>query len=80
MPGRERNGGREMQECETLIEKGPQAVPAPQKKGQLLVVDDDKAIRFLLSKMLSLMGYDVSLAGNGLHASTMFLTGCCDLS
>jgi CheY-like chemotaxis protein len=68
-----------MQECEIVMEKGPQAVPAPQKKGQLLVVDDDKAIRLLLSKMLSLMGYDVSLAGNGLQASTIFLTDCYDL-
>jgi CheY-like chemotaxis protein len=68
-----------MQECEIVMEKAPQAVPAPGKKGQLLVVDDDKTIRLLLSRMLSLMGYDVSLAGNGLQASTMFLTGCCDL-
>ena len=68
-----------MQECEIVTEKGPQAVPAPQQKGQLLVVDDDKAIRLLLSKMLSFMGYNVSLAGNGLQASTAFLTGCYDL-
>ena len=68
-----------MQECEIVMEKSPQAVPAPQKEGNLLVVDDDKTIRLLLSRMLSLMGYDVSLAGNGLQASTMFLTGRCDL-
>ena len=68
-----------MQECKIVMGKGPQAVPVPQQKGQLLVVDDDKAIRLLLSRMLSFMGYDVSLAGNGLQASTTFLTGCYDL-
>jgi CheY-like chemotaxis protein len=64
---------------EIVMEKGPQSIPGSPKKRQLLVVDDNEAIQKLLSKTLSFMGYDVTLAGNGLEASTLFVTGSYDL-
>jgi CheY-like chemotaxis protein len=62
-----------------VMEKDPHSVPALPKKGRLLVVDDDKAIQKVLSQALSFMGYDVTLAGNGLEAMALFLTGAYDL-
>jgi GGDEF domain-containing protein len=50
-----------MLEPENMIGKELQTVPAPAKKGQLLVVDDDKVIQKILSRTLSFMGHDVSL-------------------
>jgi CheY-like chemotaxis protein len=68
-----------MQECEVVMGKGLHAIPTSGTKGQVLVVDDDEAIRSLLSRTLSFIGYDVSHAGNGLEASTLFFTGSYDL-
>jgi CheY-like chemotaxis protein len=69
-----------MLEPETEMKKGMHPMPAAlQKKGQLLVVDDEKAIQRVLAEALSFMGYDVTLAGNGLEATTLFLTGSYDL-
>jgi CheY-like chemotaxis protein len=64
---------------EIMMEKGTYTIPASRKKGQLLVVDDDKALQHVLSRTLSSMGYDVTLAGNGLEAISLFLTGAYDL-
>lgn len=50
-----------------------------EEKRKLLVVDDDNEIQKILSRKLALMGYDVTLAGNGLEASTLFVTGSYDL-
>jgi CheY-like chemotaxis protein len=69
----------EMLRPEILSEKGPHTIPAFGRKRQLLVVDDDKAIQKILSRTLSFMGYEVTLAGNGLEASTLFLTGSYDM-
>ncbi len=68
-----------MLEPEIMMEQGPQCIPGLREKRQLLVVDDNEAIQKLLSKALSFMGYDVTLAGNGLEACTLFLTGSYDL-
>jgi CheY-like chemotaxis protein len=68
-----------MSGAEIAVEKDSQTIPALGKKGQLLVADDDKDMQKLLSKALSFMGYNVTLAGNGLEASTLFLTGSYDL-
>jgi CheY-like chemotaxis protein len=68
-----------MLEAEIMMEKGPQNIPGLPKKRQLLVVDDDKAIQKVLSTVLSFMGYDVTLAGNGLEATTFFPTASYDL-
>ena len=68
-----------MLESETVMEKGPHTVPALGRKKQLLVVDDDKAVQTLLARALSLNGYDVALANNGLEALTLFHGNCFDL-
>jgi CheY-like chemotaxis protein len=63
---------------EIVTGKGVHPFPALDKKGQLLVVDDDKDIQTLLSRTLSFMGYAVTLAGNGLEAMSLLLTGSYD--
>lgn len=63
---------------EIVAEKGAHPFPALAKKGQLLVVDDDKDIQTLLSRTLSFMGYAVTLAGDGLEAMSLLLTGSYD--
>jgi CheY-like chemotaxis protein len=68
-----------MLESEIVSGKGPHTIPASGKKGQLLVVDDDKAMQMLLSRTLSLRGYDVTLASNGVEAVSLLLTGSYDL-
>ena len=67
-----------MLEPEIVTEKGTHSFAALGKKGQLLVVDDDKSIQTLLSRTLSFMGYAVTLAGNGLEAMSLLLTGSYD--
>ena len=67
-----------MLEPEMIMDKGASTIPALAKRGQLLVVDDDKDIQTLLSRTLSFMGYAVTLAGNGLEAMSLLLTGSYD--
>lgn len=64
---------------ELLSGRKPQITPGCHSKQRMLVVDDDSSIQKILYKKFSLMGYDVTLAGNGLEASTLFMTGCYDL-
>lgn len=47
---------------------------------RVLVVDDTKNIRILLSKCLELEGYEVSMASDGLQAMEMFKTEKFDLA
>jgi CheY-like chemotaxis protein len=68
-----------MLQNEILMEEAPHPIPALGRKRQVLVVDDNEAVREVLSKTLSYWGYDVTLAGNGLEAGTLFLTGDYDL-
>jgi CheY-like chemotaxis protein len=68
-----------MLEQEMAMEKGPPTIPALGKKRQVLVVDDNKAVQDVLSRMLSFLGYHVTLAGNGVEGGTLFLTGPYDL-
>ena len=68
-----------MLEPEIVMSKGPHTVPALGRKKQLLVVDDDNAIQTLLARALSFKGYDVTLAGNGLEAITLFHENSFDL-
>jgi len=68
-----------MLQSEIVMEKGPHSIPALGRKRQVLVVDDNQAVRDVLSRMLSYLGYDVTLAGNGLEAGTLFLAGSYDL-
>jgi CheY-like chemotaxis protein len=72
-------GGEKMLEPEIVMEQGLASIPGLPKRSQLLVVDDNEVFREALSRALSLMGYDVTLAGNGLEASTLFLSGAYDL-
>ena len=46
---------------------------------KLLLADDDPSIQELMSRILSFLGYEVSVASNGREAGTLFLTGCYDL-
>ena len=68
-----------MLEHETATEKGPHAIPAMGKKREVLIVDDNKAVQEVLSRMISFLGYHVTLAGNGLEGGTLFLTSPYDL-
>jgi DNA-binding response OmpR family regulator len=44
-----------------------------------LLADDDPSVQEVLSRILSFLGYEVSVASNGLEAGTLFLTGSYDL-
>jgi len=68
-----------MLESEIAIGKGPHTIPALSRTWKLLVVDDDRSIQTVLSRALSLTGYDVNLARNGLEAMSLFLEGSYDL-
>lgn len=68
-----------MLRTEMVTEQGAHLIPPLGRKSQVLVVDDNKAVRDVLSRMLSFLGYDVTLAGNGLEAGTLFFTGSYDL-
>jgi two-component system copper resistance phosphate regulon response regulator CusR len=71
--------GEMLAKSEVMTGKDQHTIPASEGTRQVLVVDDDKAIQKILSRTFSFMGYDVTLAGNGLEASTLFLTGSYDL-
>ena len=64
---------------EIMMEEAPRTIPALGRKKHLLVVDDDKTIQTLLARVLSFKGYDVTLAGNGLEAQTLFHEDSFDL-
>lgn len=68
-----------MLEPEVVIENGLHTIPLLAKRGQLLVVDDDRDIQMLLSRILSVMDYDVTVTDNGLEALRVFLAGSYDL-
>lgn len=58
--------------------------PTPTNQGQgrsrrILVVDDNRDIRNVLSHMLRLMGFEVALAGNGIEALAVFHESSFDL-
>jgi len=46
---------------------------------RILVADDNKAIRNVVSKFLEFMGFEVALAGNGIEALAVFLESSFDL-
>jgi two-component system capsular synthesis sensor histidine kinase RcsC len=68
-----------MLETDMVMEKSLQPIPALGRKRQVLVADDNDAVRDILSRTLSFWGYDVTPAANGLEAGTLFLTGAYDL-
>jgi CheY-like chemotaxis protein len=68
-----------MLQHEIVMEKAPHTIPPVGRKRQVLVVDDNQAVREFLSTTLSFWGYGVTLAGNGIEAGKLFLTGFYDL-
>lgn len=64
---------------EIVREEGMDPPPAIEGKRQVLVVDDNRAVQDVLSRMISFLGYDVTVAGNGLEGGTLFITGSYDL-
>jgi len=68
-----------MLESEIPAEKNPRPIPVPVRKKQVLLVDDNKAVLDVLSRMVALLGYDVTVARNGLEGGTLFITGSYDL-
>lgn len=68
-----------MLKSEIPMEKGLHTIAAPGRKRQVLVVDDNKAIREVLSRLISFLGFDVACADNGVEGGTLFLTGSFDL-
>ena len=68
-----------MLEQEIATDKGPHPIPSLGKKREVLIVDDNKAVQDVLSRMISFLGYHVTLAGNGLEGGTLFLTNPYDL-
>ena len=64
---------------EIVMETSPHAVPALHRNRKILLVDDDEAVRDVLSGALSLMQYEVTLACNGLEALTLFHRNFFDL-
>jgi len=54
--------------------KAEQALPA-----RILVAEDNKAIRVLVSKILDFMGFEVALAVNGVEALSLFVERSFDL-
>jgi CheY-like chemotaxis protein len=49
------------------------------RSGRILLVDDNRSIRNVLSTLLRLMGFEVALAGNGVEALSLFLENSFDL-
>ena len=49
------------------------------RSGRVLVVDDNRSIRNILSTLLRLMGFEVTLAGNGIEALAVFIESSFDL-
>jgi DNA-binding response OmpR family regulator len=66
-------------EIEIMMEKGAHPIPALGRKREVLVADDNEAVRDGLSRALSFWGYGVTLAENGIEAGKLFLTGSYDL-
>ena len=68
-----------MLQTEIVRQKGPHPIPTLGRKREVLVVDDNQAVREVLSKTLAFWGYHVTLAANGHEAGALFLTNSYDL-
>jgi CheY-like chemotaxis protein len=47
--------------------------------GRILLAEDNKAIKDIVSRFLEFIGFEVALAGNGLEALSLFLKASFDL-
>ncbi len=64
---------------EIAREKGTLPIPPMEGRRQVLVVDDNRAVQDVISRMLTFLGYDVTVASNGIEGGTLFITGSYDL-
>lgn len=68
-----------MLQTEIVREKGPHPIPTLGRTRQVLVVENNEVVQDVLARMLSFLGYAVTLAGNGLEGGTLFLKGSYEL-
>jgi len=68
-----------MLEPKTVMEKDAQGFPGLAKKGQVLVINDNKAVREALSRKLRFSGLNVTIAGNGFEGGILFCNRSYDL-
>lgn len=66
------------------LERTPEPSRSPMPAGlavgrRILLVDDEKAVRDVLSKILSAMGFKVTVARNGIEGFNLFLESAFDL-
>jgi CheY-like chemotaxis protein len=69
-----------MLKTEIVTKKGPLPIPTLERKRQVLVVNDNKAAREALSRMLVSFGHTVSSASNGFDGGALFFTRSYDLA
>jgi CheY-like chemotaxis protein len=50
----------------------PNTRAIPAKRGNVLIMDDDEAVRYIADRILSRLGFSVGLAEDGLQAVAMF--------
>jgi CheY-like chemotaxis protein len=80
-----REGPREVEKSrgmgETKKEAKDSAAPNVGQaiSGRILVAEDNKAIKDMVSRFLEFIGFEVALAGNGLEALSLFLKTSFDL-
>jgi CheY-like chemotaxis protein len=69
-----------MMQSEIVTEQGAHPIPTLGRKRQVLVVDDNKAVREALSRMLVSLGHNVTLSSNGFDGGLLFCTRSYDLA
>ncbi|MGE5838928.1 MAG: response regulator [Deltaproteobacteria bacterium] len=68
-----------MLEREIVTRKNTPTTPVLKKKKEVLVVDDNKTVQDVISRLLTFLDYHVTLADNGLEGGALFFTGNYDL-
>jgi CheY-like chemotaxis protein len=68
-----------MEQGEKENKNPTRATPGQARSRRVLVVDDNRDIRNVLSRILRFMGFEVALAGNGVEALAVFHESSFDL-
>jgi CheY-like chemotaxis protein len=68
-----------MGETKKEVEDGATPNVGQAISGRILVAEDNKAIKDMVSRFLEYIGFEVALAGNGLEALSLFLNASFDL-
>ena len=68
-----------MLQHEIVTEQIAHPIPALERKRQVLVIDDDKAVREALSRRLVSLGHNTTLVSNGFDGGVLFCTRDYDL-